>query len=134
MKIAIPIVEGKLSLHFGHCSHFALVDVDDKTKKIGATTMAEPPPHEPGVCPNGCTSGQRHPGRRMGTCAQQLFQQNGIQSSWLPTRRARNPRRGLSVRRTRHRRQRLRPLTRRRPNNLVCKQVYFPAVVDSGTL
>ncbi|MGD9780710.1 MAG: NifB/NifX family molybdenum-iron cluster-binding protein [Kiritimatiellia bacterium] len=81
MKIAIPIVEGRLSLHFGHCSHFALVEVNDQTKKIGATTLAEPPPHEPGVLPKwlhdqGATvilAGG------MGTRAQDLFKHNGIE-------------------------------------------------------
>lgn len=81
MKIAIPIVEGQLSLHFGHCSHFALVDVEDTEKKITGTRLAEPPPHEPGVLPqwlheqgvNVILAGG------MGSRAQQLFTQNGIQ-------------------------------------------------------
>jgi len=34
MKIAIPLAEGKLTMHFGHCSSFALVDVDPQTKKL----------------------------------------------------------------------------------------------------
>ena len=28
MKIAIPLADGRLCLHFGHCGHFALVDAD----------------------------------------------------------------------------------------------------------
>ena len=51
MKIAIPIVDGQLCMHFGHCAHFALVDVDEKDKKIVAQKLVEPPPHEPGVLP-----------------------------------------------------------------------------------
>ncbi|KPJ78769.1 MAG: ATPase [Deltaproteobacteria bacterium SG8_13] len=49
MKFAIPIVDGKLTAHFGHCKEFALVDVEENriTKK---ETLA-PPPHEPGVLP-----------------------------------------------------------------------------------
>ena len=81
MKIAIPIVDGQLCMHFGHCAHFALVDVDEKDKKIVAQKLVEPPPHEPGVLPKwlheqGATvilAGG------MGSRAQQLFQQNGIQ-------------------------------------------------------
>ena len=81
MKIAIPIVDGQLCLHFGHCAHFALVDVDEKNKQIAAQKLVEPPPHEPGVLPKwlheqGATvilAGG------MGARAQQLFQQNGIQ-------------------------------------------------------
>ena len=81
MKIAIPIVDGQLCMHFGHCAHFALVDVDEQNKKIVAQKLVEPPPHEPGVLPKwlhdqGATvilAGG------MGSRAQQLFQQNGIQ-------------------------------------------------------
>lgn len=51
MKIAIPVVEGKLSLHFGHCEVFALVDVDDISKEIVSIKEMVPPPHEPGVLP-----------------------------------------------------------------------------------
>ena len=49
MKIAIPVVDGQLCLHFGHCAHFALVDVDEASRKITASKLVEPPPHEPGV-------------------------------------------------------------------------------------
>ncbi|NLB64773.1 MAG: ATPase [Fibrobacter sp.] len=49
MKIAIPLAEGKLTAHFGHCQTFALVDVQDK--KITQINELEPPPHEPGVLP-----------------------------------------------------------------------------------
>ena len=42
MKIAIPIVDGQLCLHFGHCAHFALVDVDEKNKQIAAAADAIP--------------------------------------------------------------------------------------------
>ena len=34
MKIAIPLADGKLSAHFGHCERFALIEVDPKEKKI----------------------------------------------------------------------------------------------------
>jgi ATP-binding protein involved in chromosome partitioning len=32
MKIAIPVVNKQLCLHFGHCEQFVLVDVDEQTK------------------------------------------------------------------------------------------------------
>ena len=35
MKRAIPIVDGQLCLHFGHCAHFALVDVDEVAGEVG---------------------------------------------------------------------------------------------------
>jgi len=81
MKIAIPCAEGELCMHFGHCQQFALLDVDDASKTITATTMVTPPPHEPGLLPRwlaekGVTlviAGG------MGMRAQQIFTANGIE-------------------------------------------------------
>ena len=50
MRFAIPLAEGKLTMHFGHCENFAIIDTDEK----GTITNEEiltPPPHEPGVLP-----------------------------------------------------------------------------------
>ena len=49
MKFAIPLAEGKLTAHFGHCQEFALLEVEDN--QIKATETLVPPPHEPGVLP-----------------------------------------------------------------------------------
>lgn len=49
MKIAIPLAEGKLTAHFGHCQEFALVEVEDN--QIKEKEILDPPPHEPGVLP-----------------------------------------------------------------------------------
>ena len=49
MKFAIPLDEGKLTAHFGHCQEFALVKVEDNQIKSKETLV--PPPHEPGVLP-----------------------------------------------------------------------------------
>ena len=49
-KIAVPVVGGMLSSHFGHCEEFLFATVEN-----GAVTKTEnliPPPHEPGVIPN----------------------------------------------------------------------------------
>ena len=51
MKIAIPLADGKLAMHFGHCEHFALVDVDPSTKKIIKQEEIAAPPHQPGLLP-----------------------------------------------------------------------------------
>ena len=80
MKIAIPITQGQLSMHFGHCEQFAIIEVDKDSKKIIGTTMETPPAHEPGVLPawlheqgvNVIIAGG------MGQRAQQLFTQNDI--------------------------------------------------------
>ncbi len=49
MKFAIPLAEGKLTAHFGHCQEFALLEVEDNQIKSKETQV--PPPHEPGVLP-----------------------------------------------------------------------------------
>ncbi len=51
MKIAIPVAEGKLCMHFGHCEVFALFDVNEEKKIIENQTNITPPPHEPGLLP-----------------------------------------------------------------------------------
>lgn len=58
MKIAIPLVNGKLCTHFGHCQEFAIVTVENGN--ITKQETLTPPPHAPGVIPNwiadqGCT-------------------------------------------------------------------------------
>ncbi len=51
MRIAIPLVDGKLSAHFGHCEKFAVLGVDAASKTIESQELLTPPPHEPGVLP-----------------------------------------------------------------------------------
>lgn len=51
MKIIIPTANGKLSMHFGHCEKFAVLDVDLDTKTIVGTSELNAPPHEPGLLP-----------------------------------------------------------------------------------
>jgi len=51
MRIAIPLFQGKLSLHFGHCEQFAIIDVDDDSKKIINREDKTPPGYEPGALP-----------------------------------------------------------------------------------
>jgi predicted Fe-Mo cluster-binding NifX family protein len=49
MKFAIPLANGKLTAHFGHCQEFAMIDVEENEIKTKAVLV--PPPHEPGVLP-----------------------------------------------------------------------------------
>jgi len=51
MKIAIPLAEGRLAMHFGHCETFALIDVDTARKEISGRQDVVPPPHQPGLLP-----------------------------------------------------------------------------------
>ena len=80
MKIAIPLAEGKLTMHFGHCSEFALIDVDEEKKEILKTNILPAPAHQPGLLPkwlheqgaNVIIAGG------MGSRAQSLFAGNNI--------------------------------------------------------
>lgn len=51
MRIAIPLAEGKLATHFGHCASFAFIDVDPSTKVILKREEVSAPPHQPGLLP-----------------------------------------------------------------------------------
>lgn len=50
-KIAIPIAEGKLSQHFGHCENFFFVEVNDNNEIVNDEILS-PPEHQPGTYPN----------------------------------------------------------------------------------
>jgi len=80
MKIALPLSDGKLCLHFGHCEHFALIDVDPSGCKIIRREDVEAPPHQPGLLPPWL--GEKGVGLviagGMGQRAQSLFIQHGI--------------------------------------------------------
>ncbi len=80
MKIAIPITNGSLSAHFGHCESFALIEVDTETKEIKNTEMLTPPAHEPGVLPAWLhqQGADMIIAGGMGQRAIALFAQNGI--------------------------------------------------------
>jgi len=81
MRIAIPLVQGKLSLHFGHCDQFAIFDIDDNLKKVINRKDATPPAHEPGVLPRWLHENNVSViiAGGMGQRAQQLFAQNQIE-------------------------------------------------------
>jgi ATP-binding protein involved in chromosome partitioning len=49
--IAIPVLEGRLCPHFGHCQQFALLEVDTAGKEILNSRQVTPPPHQPGLLP-----------------------------------------------------------------------------------
>ncbi|GAG27352.1 unnamed protein product [marine sediment metagenome] len=51
MRFAVPMVDGKVAAHFGHCSHFALFDVDEATKAIVKREVIPSQGHQPGFLP-----------------------------------------------------------------------------------
>jgi len=80
MPFALPLVGGQLSMHFGHCDEFALIDVDESTKKITNKTVLKSPEHEPGLLPRWLHENGANLiiAGGMGQRAQTLFAQNGI--------------------------------------------------------
>ncbi len=81
MRIAIPVAEGKLAMHFGHCEQFALIDTDPETKTIVKVAMETPPAHEPGVLPKWLAEKGANViiGGGMGSRAQSLFAEQKIE-------------------------------------------------------
>ncbi|MBN1546127.1 MAG: NifB/NifX family molybdenum-iron cluster-binding protein [Syntrophaceae bacterium] len=81
MKIAIPLANGRLCAHFGHCEQFAIIEVDVEEKKMLGRNDIGAPPHQPGLLPpwlaergaNMIIAGG------MGQRAQDLFVGQGIQ-------------------------------------------------------
>ncbi len=51
MRIAVPLANGRLSMHFGHCEQFAFIDIDPQTGKIISRQDVPAPPHQPGFLP-----------------------------------------------------------------------------------
>ena len=80
MRIAIPIADGKLAMHFGHCEQFALIDVDPATQKILKQDLIDAPEHQPGLLPGWLKDRGADVilAGGMGSRAQNLFSQNGI--------------------------------------------------------
>ncbi len=79
IRIAIPITDGRLTMHFGHCKEFALIDVE--AGKIAGTETVDAPDHQPGLLPEWL--GERGANiiiaGGMGSRAKNLFRDRGIE-------------------------------------------------------
>ena len=81
MKYAIPVSGGVMCAHFGHCEHFALIDVDEEKQEVINKELISPPEHQPGILPpwlaqqgvNCVIAGG------MGMNAQNLFMHHGVE-------------------------------------------------------
>jgi len=80
MRIAVPILDGLLSDHFGESPMVALFDVDEAAKNILSRRDLPTPPHRPGVLPVWIAEqgAQVVIAGRMGERAQALFAHRGI--------------------------------------------------------
>jgi len=80
MKYAVPVSNGGICAHFGHCEQFALFDVDEVKKEITKKEFVQAPEHQPGLYPpwlagqgvNCIIAGG------MGMTAQNLFMNQGV--------------------------------------------------------
>ena len=80
MKFAVPVTGGMVSSHFGHCEQFAFFDVDEQNKQIVRKELVASPGHQPGLLPEWLAEQgvSLVIAGGMGSCAQDLFQQNRI--------------------------------------------------------
>jgi predicted Fe-Mo cluster-binding NifX family protein len=80
MKIAVPVAEGRLSAHFGHCEEFVILEADEGGGQVLKKTVHQSPPHQPGLLPRWLQERGANViiAGGMGQRAQQLFAQSGI--------------------------------------------------------
>jgi predicted Fe-Mo cluster-binding NifX family protein len=81
MRVAVPVTDGKVAAHFGHCSHFALFDVDETTKTIVKREVIPSPGHQPGFLPAWLAEEGASAviANGMGSRARALFEENRIE-------------------------------------------------------
>ena len=81
MRYAVPVSDGCLAAHFGHCEEFALLDVDVERKSVVRKEMVAAPPHQPGLLPAWLAEEGVSAviARGMGVRAQVLFEENRVQ-------------------------------------------------------
>ena len=81
VKIAVPVAEGTLALHFGHCEAFAFVEADRATREVRAVETQPAPDHQPGLLPRWLAErgAQVVLAGGMGQRAQALFREQGIE-------------------------------------------------------
>ena len=51
MTIALPVSDGKLSSHFGHCDQFMFFETAGDEARVLSSRTAAAPPHQPGALP-----------------------------------------------------------------------------------
>jgi predicted Fe-Mo cluster-binding NifX family protein len=80
MRIAMPVANGTLCLHFGHAPEFALIDTDPESRKVLRQEIVAAPPHEPGLLPRWLAQQGANVilAGGMGARAQGLFTEAGI--------------------------------------------------------
>lgn len=79
--VAVPVADGRLCAHFGHCQLFMFYEVDRAARRIEASRRLQPPPHEPGLLPRWLRDerAQIVIAGGMGQRARDIFDQHGIE-------------------------------------------------------
>lgn len=77
--LAVPVSDGKLCSHFGHCDQFAFIETANGA--IARTVLRTPPPHEPGLLPRWLKEQGADVAIAggIGERAQEMLKQNGIE-------------------------------------------------------
>lgn len=80
MKVAMPVADGKICPHFGHCRKFAFLEVDEDAGSILKKYSEDAPLHQPGLLPLWLKEREVDLviAGGMGSRAQGLFFENGI--------------------------------------------------------
>jgi len=81
VRIMIPLADGLLTAHFGHCSEFAQLDVNRETGEITADERIAAPPHQPGLLPKWLAEREANLviAGGMGQRARDLLEEQGVQ-------------------------------------------------------
>lgn len=81
MRYAVPVADGRIAAHFGHCEQFAFFDVDETKKEIVRKEVVASPGHQPGLLPVWLAEEGASViiAGGMGSRAQGLFSENHIQ-------------------------------------------------------
>lgn len=81
MRYAVPVSNGVVAQHFGHCEHFALIDIDEANGTVVAKKTIPSPGHQPGFLPVWLAEQGASVviAGGMGSRAQELFRQNRIE-------------------------------------------------------
>lgn len=79
-RVAVPMIDGKFSSHFGGADAFGLFDVESEAKTILKVEVAQAPPHERGAFPHWLheRGAEVILAGGMGPRAVQMFEQFGI--------------------------------------------------------
>jgi ATP-binding protein involved in chromosome partitioning len=81
MRYAVPVTDGRIAAHFGHCEQFAMFDVDEAKQEVVRKELLPSPGHEPGLLPVWLAEEGASViiAGGMGSRAQSLFRQNRIE-------------------------------------------------------